>query len=821
MKPKFIALSCFLAFLSLNIPAAAQKKPAKKPAASVSSTRPVSNPRFAAIDAIFNEAVQKQEIPGAVVLVGHNGQVVYRKAFGFRSLEPTREKMTLDTIFDMASLTKCLATTTSIMRMVQLGEIRPNDPVSKFIPEFAANGKQQITIRQLLTHTSGLREDLDLKQPWQGYDAALKMAYDETPIYPAGARFLYSDINFEVLGEVVHRVSGMMLDKYALAHIYEPLHMAHTRFLPPKEWLPKIAPTQYVQPGVALDLALEGKDKRGTMLRGIVHDPTARRMGGVAGHAGLFSTADDVSKYAQAMLNGGSPVLSSLTVEKMITPQTPPTLASVRAFGWDIDSPFASNRGDLLPIGSFGHTGFTGTSLWIDPVTNTYIIILSNAVHPAGGSGAMVSIRTRTATAVAAALKLTVSEQQKLRLERITGYNEVISSQRRYPFRNGQVKTGIDVLEARNFDALHSSDGKTRRIGLVTNQSGFDAKGQRTIDVLAHAPGVQLVAIFSPEHGVTGSVDTTDIGNTVDSATKIPVYSVYGDTADKRHPPLDVMKNLDAVVYDIQDAGVRFYTYETTLGYFLEAAAKTSAEMIVLDRPNPITGTYVQGPMSEPGTESFVNYTQEPVRHGMTVGELAKFFNGERHIGAKLTVIQMEGWVRGDWFDSTGLLWVNPSPNLRNLVQETLYPGVCLVEGTNVSVGRGTDTPFEIFGAPWIKSKELSDYLNARDIQGVRFVPITFTPAKGSKFGEKPLGGVNIVLMNRDFFDAPELGIEIASALHTLYPNEFDMKNMPLLTGSRKIVDDIASGIDPRRIWQDWQDPLKAFMTVRKKYLIY
>jgi uncharacterized protein YbbC (DUF1343 family)/CubicO group peptidase (beta-lactamase class C family) len=776
---------------------------------------------MAAVDAIFKEAVEKEQIPGAVVLVGHNGRVVYRKAFGFRSLEPTREKMTLDTIFDMASLTKCLATTTSIMRMVQLGQIRLNDPVAKYIPEFGVNGKQQITVRNLMTHTSGLREDLDLKQPWQGYDTALKMAFDETPIYPAGARFLYSDINFEVLGELVHRVSGLTLDKYAAVHIYEPLKMMRTRFLPPREWLPKIAPTQYVDPGVALDLALEGKDKRGAMLRGIVHDPTARRMGGVAGHAGLFSSGDDVAKFAQAMLNGGGPVLSAITVQKMITPATPVTLPSVRALGWDIDSPFSSNRGEFLPIGSYGHTGFTGTSLWIDPTTKSYIIILSNAVHPTGGTGATVAIRARTATAVAAALKLTVPESEKLRLERVTGYNETFSSQRRYPYRNGQVKTGIDVLEARNFDTLKRADGEPRRIGLVTNQSGFDGKGQRTIDVLAHAPGVQLVAIFSPEHGVTGAVDTTDVGNTVDSATKIPVYSVYGDTADKRRPPLDIMKDLDAVLYDIQDAGVRFYTYETTLGYFLEAGAKTGVEIIVLDRPDPITGSFVQGPMSEPGTESFVNYTQEPVRHGMTVGELAKFFNGERKIGAKLTVVPMEGWLRGDWFDSTGLAWVNPSPNLRSLLQETLYPGVCLVEGTNVSVGRGTDTPFEIVGAPWIDAKQLSDYLNARDIQGVRFVPITFTPAKGSKFGEQKLGGVNIVLLQRDFLDAPELGIEIAAALHALYPNQFDMKRMPLLVGSQKVVDDITNGVDPRRIWQDWQEPLNAFMAIRKKYLIY
>ncbi|MGH9521921.1 MAG: exo-beta-N-acetylmuramidase NamZ domain-containing protein [Terriglobales bacterium] len=792
--------------------------PAKKPAARAAAA---ASSRFAPLDAMFKKAVADEKIPGAVVLVGHNGHVVYRKAFGYRALEPKREKMTLDTIFDMASLTKCLATTVSMMRLIQLGQVRLNDPVAKFIPEFGANGKQQITIRELMTHTSGLAPDLDLKTPWQGYDTALKMAYDGPPMYTPGSRFVYSDINFEVLGELVHRVSGMMLDQYALAHIYEPLHMTHTRFLPPKAWLPKIAPTQYVNPGVALDVALEGKDRHGTLLRGIVHDPTARRMGGVAGHAGLFSTGDDVAKFAQAMLDGGGPVLSPLTVEKMITPETPPTMPNVRALGWDIDTPFSTNRGDFLPVGSYGHTGFTGTSLWIDPTTNTYIIILCNAVHPVGSTGEIISLRTRAATAVAAALHLTFTEKEKLRLEQITGYNEVMSSQRRFAIRNGKVKTGLDVLEERNFDTLKRADGKTMRIGLVTNQSGIDAQGRRNIDVLAHAPGVELTAIFSPEHGVTGSVDTTDIGNTVDSATKIPVYSVYGDTAEKRHPPMDVLKNLDAVVYDIQDAGVRFYTYETTLGYFLEATAKAGIDMIVLDRPDPITGSFVQGPMSEPGTESFVNYTSEPVRQGMTTGELAKFFNGERHIGAKLTVVPMEGWVRGDWFDSTGLMWINPSPNLRNLIEETLYPGVCLVEGTNVSVGRGTDTPFEIIGAPWIDGKQLSDYLNAREIQGVRFVPITFTPEAGSKLGGQKLGGVNIVLLNRDFFDAPEMGIELASALHALYPNQFDMKRMHLLVGSQKIVDEITSGVDPRNIAAEWQEPLKAFMAVRKKYLIY
>ena len=506
----------------------------------------------------------------------------------------------------------------------------------------------------------------------------------------------------------------------------------------------------------------------------------------------------------------------------MTTPQQPPHATSVRGLGWDIDTPFSSNRGDLLPVGSFGHTGYTGTSLWIDPVTRTYIIILANAVHPRGKNDAMVSLRNRTATAVTAALKLTVGEEERMRLARITGYNDSYAASRRISVRNGQVKTGLDVLEENNFDRLRPAQpGQVRRIGVLTNQTGVDAQGRRTIDMLAHVDGLKLTAIFSPEHGVTGMLDTAAIGNTVDSATGVPVYSVYGDTDAKRRPPLDVMRNLDAVVYDIQDVGARFYTYETTLGYLLEAAAKTGTEVVVLDRPNPITGSYVQGPVSEPGTESFVNYMPEPVRHGMTVGELAKMFNAERHINARLTVIAMEAWIRGDWFDSTGLTWVNPSPNLRSLTQAALYPGVALIEGTNVSVGRGADTPFELVGAPWIKGKEFADYLNARGIQGVRFVPVNFTPAAGAKFGGLKLGGVNIVLLNRDHLDAPELGIELASALRKLYPNEFDISKMILLVNNRRVMDAIAAGADPRNIADDWHEELEKFEQVRKKYLLY
>ena len=762
-------------------------------------------PALSNVDQIMNAAVSRGTIPGAVVLIGHNGTVVYRKAFGMRSLEPSKEAMTIDTIFDIASMTKCIATATSAMKLVEEGKVRLNDAVAVYLPEFARNGKENITVRQLLTHFSGLREDLDLKRAWTGREAAYEMVMDEKPAFPPGSRFLYSDINFETLGFLVEKVSGLSLNEYAAKNVFAPLGMNDTRFLPPAQWRSRIAPTLY--------------DENHQMLRGTVHDPAARRMGGVAGHAGVFSTAGDLSKYAQDMLSGFH-VLSALSVEKMSTPQQPPTATSLRGLGWDIDSPFSSNRGEFLSVGSFGHTGFTGTSIWIDPVTNSYVIILTNAVHPHGYNSKVVSLRARVASAVAQGLELKVTEDQKLRMSRITGYNEAMAGSRLVFSRNGSVRTGIDVLESHAFAELREPGTAKTRVALVTNHTGVDAQGRRTIDVLAKAPGVEVSAIFSPEHGVTGSVDTTALSDSRDPATGIPVYSVYGDTSAKRHPSLQILNSADVIVYDIQDVGTRFYTYETTLGYFLEAAAKTGKRIVVLDRPNPINGSYVQGPISDKGRESFTNYGQLPIRHGMTIGELARFYNSERGIHSRLTVVAMEGWQRGDWLDATGLLWVNPSPNMRSLTEAALYPGVGILEVTNLSVGRGTDTPFEVLGAPWIRAVELAAYLNERAIGGVRFVPTEFTPT-ADVYAQKKCGGVNIIVTDRNLFDAPELGIEIASALHSLYPNQYEIKNLDRLMINNSTAKAIIAGQDPRRVWMDWIDAIEVFQQVRAKYLLY
>lgn len=759
---------------------------------------------FAPVDALVQQEVGSQGITGAVLLVGHNGKVVHQKAFGLRATSPRAERMTLDTIFDLASLTKVVATTPSIMRLVQFGQIRLNDPVSRYIPEFGVNGKQFITIRELLTHYSGMRGDVDLNVPWQGLDEGFRRANEEKPVVTPGAQFLYSDINFIVLGELIQRVAGMGVEKYADAHIFQALGMKNTRFLPPPEWQKRIAET----------LAIDNR----RILRGFVHDPTAERMGGVAGHAGLFSTAADLALYAQALIDG-SKILTPDLIEKMTTPQQPANSTDLRGLGWDLDSWLSSNRGDLLPIGSFGHTGFTGTSIWIDPYTKTYIILLTNTVRPRPASPPTVSLRARVANAVASVLNLNVTAGGREKVLNITGYNETMTAARRLDARNGHVLTGIDVLEKDNFAEL-KKDKDHLTIGLLTNQTGLDAQGKRTIDVLANAPGIKLAAIFSPEHGIFGTADTTNLENTTDTATGIPVYVLYGNTEAKKRPPVEVLKTLDSVVFDLQDAGARFYTYETSLGYLLEAAAESNIEVVVLDRPDPVTGSFVQGPLSQADIRNFTNYHPIPPRHGMTLGELAQFFNGERKIGARLRVVPMDGWLRGDWFDSTGITWVNPSPNLRSVGEAILYPGVALIEGTNISVGRGTDTPFEVIGAPWIKPTDLATFLNARLIPGVRFVPVTFTPVSGP-YANQQCGGVNLIATERNVLDSPEMGIELASALRTLYPNDWKLDRMIELVANHSVFNAIAAGDDPRNIAQEWRDELEKFMAVRAKYLIY
>ncbi len=781
------------------------------------TARATNDSRLADLDGAINAAVAHDEIPGAVLLVGQRDQILWRKAYGSRAILPSREPMTVDTIFDLASLTKIFATTASVMKLFEAGKIRLNDDAVRYIPELGTVGatadKNQITIRHLMTHTAGFAPDPnDSKIPagWSGAEPLLGEIYAEPLTSPPGARFLYSDSSFILLGEIVRRVSGLPLNEYAAREIFGPLGMTHTRFLPPADWIPRIAPTEEID----LPEGAKPGSGRGHVLRGVVHDPRARQMGGVAGHAGLFSTADDLAIYCRMILAegaaaNGKKIFTAATVHKMITPQQPPWVPSQRGLGWDIDSAYSSPRGELFSVNTFGHTGFTGTSVWLDPVSRTYIILLTNSVHPYMHP-TLSPLRAKVATIVARGLNLGEASASTSKIERSVG-----GAARPYALDGtsapGQTLTGIDVLEAENFAPLAG-----KHIGLITNHTGADRKGSATIDLLAHAPGVKLVALFGPEHGIRGVMDE-NVSSSTDAATGLPVYSLYGDT---RRPTDEMLKGIDALVFDIQDAGVRFYTYITTMGYAMEAAAKHHIPFYVLDRPDPMGGDAIEGPMLDRDKTNFVGYFPMPVRIGMTLGEMAQMFNAENKIGCDLHVIQMQNWRRSQFYEQTGLPWIAPSPNLRSLNAALLYPGVEILQAAGISVGRGTESPFEEFGAPWISSTEFVDYMNRRFVPGVRFVPIHFTPASGLHQGEL-CGGAELVITDRATLNSMLIGFEIAAALAKLYPDHFKIDGILPLLGNSAAIARLKNGDAPTRVMGDIDPELEAFLAMRAKYLIY
>ena len=785
----------------------------------------LSTERLARMDAVIADSIAKKELPGAVVLVGRHGKVVWRKAYGARAVEPQREAITTDTIFDLASLTKVVATTTSIMMLVEQGKVRLGDPVVQFIPEMKGQGRDAITIEQLLTHVSGFAPDFDLRDRWTGYDEAMKRLYREPLRSPPGTRFVYSDINYIALGEVVHRVGGMMLDEFAQKNIFVPLGMRDTEFRPNAKLTPRIAPTEKRRGQMSYlgDTASDAGTEGEQWLRGQVHDPTSFRMGGVAGHAGLFSTADDLAVFCQMLLNGGvynrTRILSPMAIATMTRPHAVSESGAARGLGWDIATSFSSNRGDLFPLGSFGHTGFTGTSVWIDPASDSFVVFLSNRVHP-DGKGDVGPLRGRIASIVASSF--TDASVANARSESANAAAELLASVARLNARSiaasnastvsdAQVLTGLDVLERDSFKQLAGL-----RIGLVTNQTGRDRAGRSTIDVLFKAPGVKLVALFSPEHGIRGFADEK-VSDTKDEETGLPIYSLYGET---RRPKPEQLRDLDALVYDIQDVGARFYTYISTLGYLIEEAGKAKLPIFVLDRPNPINGLDVAGPIADADKLSFTAYHQIPVQHGLTVGELARLFNEERHLNADVRVVKMENWRRAMWFDATGLVWINPSPNMRSLTEAALYPGIGLLETTNLSVGRGTDTPFEVVGAPWLDGHKLASYLNARNVPGVRFVPLRFRPVF-SVFKNEECSGVNIVIVDRAQFQSIPTGIEMATALHALYPADWKIEGYSRLLVNAEAFDRIKRGVSSDELMKSWEPALENYRRIRSKYLLY
>src|SRR5690349_902432 len=753
---------------------------------------------WSGIDEAAVDAVGSGEVPGVVVLIGRGDQVLYRRAWGSRRIVPEHVAMTEDTIFDIASLTKPFGTTLAVMSLVERGDVKLDAPLGRYLKEFRGNAHDAITIRRLLTHSAGLPAIPPGTTVSAGFPrtAALlaKLPYDYLP----GTAFQYSDTGFILLGEMVRRVSGQPLDRYLEQHVFRPLGLRDTSFNPPARLRDRIAPTEFIN---------------GHLLVGEVHDPRARALGGVAGHAGMFSTAADLARICRMLLDGGS-----LDGKRVFKPSTIAAMWSrsaegngSRALGWDMSSTFSVTASPFFPPESVGHLGFTGTSVWIHPATRSYLILLTNRVHPNGGGASKIrELRVRVAAAASSTLFVPELGTAVAMGDATAPAADGADEPRATP-APAVVRSGLDVLVAQNFAPIA---GYT--VGLVTNQTGIDSQGRRAIDLLAAAPGVRLAAIFSPEHGLTGDANT-DVPNGQDAVTGLPVWSLYGST---RRPTSTMLRGIDLLVFDIQDVGVRYYTYLTTLLYVLEEAARARIPVVVLDRPNPINGKVVEGPLMDSDLASFTAPHAIPVRTGMTIGEFGRMVTMERRIPVSLTIVPLEGWERNRWFDQTGLPWVNPSPNIRSLTQALLYSGIGLLEATNLSVGRGTERPFEVVGAPWLDPHRVSEDLKALRLRGVSFEPVVFTPSSDVYMGI-PCGGVRIVVTDRDAARPVTVGLAIARALRARHRDQFRPEAIQNLLVNRATMWAFLrnDSLDRLVAWTEMER--NNFLNRRASYLIY
>jgi uncharacterized protein YbbC (DUF1343 family) len=469
---------------------------------------------------------------------------------------------------------------------------------------------------------------------------------------------------------------------------------------------------------------------------------------------------------------------------------------------------------------AFGHGGFTGTAMWIDPELDLYVIFLGNRLHP-DGAGEVNDLAGRIGTMACAATGRTA----KTRTEPARPSTADASGPRgrggravREPSPSptlkgrGNVRLGIDVLVDDGFKLLAG-----KRVGLITNHTGVDSEHVTTIDRLHKAKNVKLVALFSPEHGIRGALDHAKIGDTIDEQTGLPVYSLYGES---RQPSEKQLTGIDVLVFDIQDIGARFYTYPSTMCLAMEVAAKAGKEFIVLDRPNPIDGVTIEGPLLDEGRESFVGMQRVPIRHGMTVGEIAQMYAKERELDVKLTVVKMDGWRRGMYLFDTRLFWLNPSPNMRSLEAALLYPGIGMLEFTNLSVGRGTDAPFEMLGAPWIDEHKLAAMVSDANPPGVRVVPLRFTPT-GSKFAKQECHGIHFIITDWESFRSIDLGLSIAHALVKLHRDKWEHEKWMKLLGNEDIYRRTIAGENVDAILRSMDDDLSAFRERKKRFELY
>lgn len=725
------------------------------------------------IRASVRAGIEAGKFPGCVVAFGTHDGVLYKEAFGDRALEPAHVAMTEDTVFDLASLTKPLATATSVMALVERGKVDLDAPVARYVPSFARFSDGKVTVRELLLHTSGLPAETRRSDYRHSKEYAVRHIALSRPRAHPGELFRYSDAGFIILESLVARASQKNLSAFATDAVFGPAGMHETTFLPGEALRARAAPT-------------EKRDD--AWIVGEVHDPRAHWLGGYSGHAGLFSTIDDVARYARMILGRGTidgrRVFAPETIDAMLAPHSIPE--GVRALGWDVRTAYTLHRGSGWSPRAIGHGGYTGTVLWIDPDRDFFYVLLSNRVHP-NASGKVNDTAWEVGTAVAAAFDMQPA-----------------------PPPDGKVALGIDQLASSGFRSL---EGK--RVGLLTNTAARDSHGKTTLEVIAKAKAAKLVRVFAPEHGL--SVDSEGrISDASHPAFGVVVRSLYGP---RYQPEASDVADLDAIVVDLPDVGTRFFTYASTMHRLMRVAADAHVPVVVLDRPNPLGGVAVEGP-SDLTRRNFVNHHPLAVRHGLTLGELAVMIDADEHLGTRLSIVRSAGWKREMYWDDARLAWVSPSPNLRSVREAVLYPAIGLVEATNVSVGRGTDHPFEVVGAPWIDEHDLTRDLRAIGLDGVDVEPIAFTPTS-SVHANKVCHGVRFTVRDRQRFRAVHTGIELARVLFARYKSTFDVDKMSDILMAPAALEKLKAGEPAHEIEATWHAGLEAFAAKRELYLLY
>lgn len=743
------------------------------------------------------QCVERGDVPGAVALVQVGGVTLFHEAFGNAcNVDGCQTPMRPDHVFDLASLTKVVATTSSILALRDAGRLNLDDKLSAHLPQLADSNKKDLTIRQCLTHTAGLPPFRLYYKTLHGREDYLRAIAAEPFQYRTGTRWVYSDLGFILLGLVAESASGMPLNEFAQQRIFTPLGMKRTAYRP-------ISTEADAHPGDLKTLtaefaATERCPWRGRVMAGQVHDENAYAIGGVSGHAGLFSTATDLARFCQMLLNKGeldaAQVLSAESVSMIDRPQIP-SVNPIQGLGWRLRSSLESTIGFLGSPRAFGHTGFTGTSLWIDPDHQAAVVLLTNAVHP------------DRAKSHAAPVRLAV-------------HGTVVEKLHQAPER---VQTGLDALEAEGFARLRG-----KRVAVVTNQTTINREGKALLDLLAKQPEVRVTAIFSPEHGFLGEAAAgAKVGDSKHGG--IPVFSLYGA---RRKPTAEMAGLFDVVLFDIQDVGARFYTYIWTLFSVQEFCAEAGKPLIVLDRPNPLGGVHVEGPVLEAPFATFVGLKPIPTRYGLTSGELATLFNQQGWLGggrpAPLEVVAMQGWRREMRFHQTGLPWVAPSPNMPTWDTAAVYPGTCIFEGTRWSEGRGTAVPFEMIGGPGIDPARLARELNALGLKGCRFLPADFTPratpaAPDCKHRDKRCGGVFIRVDDHESFRPVKAGLAVLMALRAQAPSEHKWipTHFDRLLGTGSVRKQVEAGAALEKIAGAWEKGVEAFEPIRKKAMLY